>query len=80
MSGPTEALGAAGSPRAPDEIAAGVTVEDVGDLDDAVLDPAGQGGNLPDGAPPTPVQVEVDDQVDGAGHRRDHEVAGDVLP
>ncbi len=80
MTGPIEALGGVRRSGAPDEVAGGVAVEDVGELDDAVLHPAGQGRDLSHRTAPAAIQVEVDDQVDGAGDGGDHEVAGDVLP
>ena len=80
MTGPIESLGGVGRSGAPDKVAGGVAVEDVGELDDAVLHPAGQGRDLSHRTAPAAIQVEVDDQVDGAGDSGDHEVAGDVLP
>ena len=59
MTGPVEALGGVRRPGAPHEVAGGVAVEDVGELDDAVLDPTGQGCDLSDGAAPAAIQVVV---------------------
>ena len=80
MTGPVEALGGVRRPGAPHEVAGGVAVEDVGELDDAVLNPAGQGRDLSHGTAPTAIQVKMDNQVDGAGDGGDHEVAGNILP
>ena len=52
MTGPIEALGGVRRSGAPDEVAGGVAVEDVGELDDAVLHPAGQGRDLSHGTAP----------------------------
>ncbi len=52
--------------------------EDVGDLDDIALDPPGDGDDLAHPSNPVPLKGDVDDDVDGAGHRRDDEAAADV--
>lgn len=54
-------------------------VEQVGDLDDAVLDAAGQSDDLARASCAAGEDVEVDDEVDARGDRGDDEATGHVL-
>ena len=74
-----EALSTAGNPRTAYEVSSGIAMVDVGELDDSVLHPPRQGGDLSDGTAPVAVQVQMDHEVNGSGDGGNHEGTGDVL-